>query len=199
MVYDKCMKSDTKRAFTIVELIIVITIIAILAVLSLVAYGGTKDRAYNVKLVNGVKQYYEAVETYKVKNGEYPKTSIERDNPSSLIAMTCLGVGYENNDCGVVTGTNISEDSHFNDQMSTLVETPPALGDLNLDVQPETFTGAVYGIDHTVTGSTGYGRTIQWAMLGTDADCQVSGAYSYNVSTTPATTACEILLEEITP
>lgn len=198
MVYDEGMKSTRSRAFTIVELLIVIVIISILAVISIVAYNGAKNRAYNVKIVSGVKQYYEAVEAYKVKHGTYPETSVERDDPSATVALTCLGTGYENGGCGIVTATEISEDSYFNEQMSTLVETPPALGDLKLDISPETFTGAVYGIDHTITGGTGYGRTIQWAMLGSDADCQVAGAYSYNVSSTPPTTACEILLEPIT-
>lgn len=185
------------RGFTITELLFVVVVLAILAALSIVSYNGIRDRSYNVKMVNGVKQYYEAVEAYKVKNGHYPVTSIERDNPTAKVALTCLGTGYEGGGCGLVTDTQVFEDQHFNQQMATLVDTPPALGDLDLNVQPETFNGAVYGIDHAYTGGTGYGRTIQWALIGEDADCKVPGAYSYRVSTTPPTTACEILLESV--
>ena len=188
------MMRFSTRAFTIVELLIVITVIAILATLAVVSYAGLRERTYNTKMLTGVRQYYEAIETYKQKYGQYPQTSIERDDPASTVALTCLGIGYEDGECGYVTGTLISEDSHFDDQMSKLIDAPPALGELRIDVQPEAFVGAVDGIDHV---SGGYGRTIQWALLGDDEDCKLPGAYSYRVSSTPPTTACEILLEEV--
>lgn len=191
------MISMAKRGFSLVELTIVIVVLAILAAIAVVSYDGVRKNAYNTKMLAGVERYYEAVETYKVKHGSYPQTSIEHADPASTVALTCLGIGYEGGNCGVVTDTDIHEDVYFNQQMQTLVETPPALGELKLDVQPETFIGAVYGIDHTIRGGTGYGRTIQWALIGEDVDCKIPGAYSYHVSSTPPTTACEILLESV--
>lgn len=200
MVYDGGMGHAPRvvtRGFTLAELIIVIAVIAILAVITMVGYQGLKERSYNTKIANGVRQYYEAVESYKTKYGQYPQTSIERDNPTAKVALTCLGTGYENNDCGIVTDVSVSEDAYFNQQMDKLVDAPPALGEQKIDSYPETFTGAVYGIDTTITGGTGYGRTLQWALLGENADCKISGAYSYRLSSSPPTTACEILLEPV--
>ena len=194
---DMIRRRSTRRGFTVVELAFVIVILALLVLIAVTGYNGLRDRSYNLKMVNGVKQYYEAVETYKAKYGHYPQTSIERDNPTATVALTCLGTGYVGGGCGSVTYTNVYENSYFNSLMEPLIENPPALGELKIDVQPETFTGAVYGIDHTITGGTGYGRTIQWALIGEDADCKVPGVYSYRVSSTPPTTACEILLEPV--
>ncbi len=202
MVYHNCRMLNHKhlplRGFTLVELLLVVIVIAILATLAVIGYQGVRERGYNAKLMDGVRQYYEAIEVYKARFGQYPQTSIERDNPSATVALTCLGAGYKNGSCGLVTGTTIYENAYFNQQMNTLVETPPALGELNISVQPETFTGAVYGIDATSSGGTGYGRTLQWALIGKNADCKIPGAYSYTVSSSPPTTACEILLESVT-
>lgn len=200
MVYDHDMTHTPRfamRGFTLIELIIVIVVIATLATVATISYRGVRDNGYNTKVLNGVKQYYEAIETYKAKYGHYPETSIEHDNPAATVALTCLGVGYKDGNCGVVTNTTVLEDSYFNQQMNALVDAPPALGDLKIDVHPESFTGAVYGIDHTSTGGTGYGRTIQWTLLGANADCKIVGAYTYNISSSPPTTACEMLLEPV--
>ena len=66
---------------------------------------------------------------------------------------------------------------------------------------PEAFVGAVYGNDITDSSRTGYSyaRTIQYALHGANADCQLPGAWSYRLSDSPAVTACEIVLEGLEP
>lgn len=72
----------TRRSsgFTIVELLIVIALIAILAVIVVVTYRGIQDRAKNSVKISDIKATQQLVETYKVINGEYPKTT---NNPKS--------------------------------------------------------------------------------------------------------------------
>jgi len=62
------------RAFTIVELLIVIVVIAILAAISVVAYNGIQQRARASAASTGVSQAKKKLEYYKVENGSYPTT-----------------------------------------------------------------------------------------------------------------------------
>lgn len=183
-----------RRGFTIVELLIVIVVISILAVLVTMTYVQIRERAYNAQIISGVEQYYRAIVSYRAIHDRYPPTSDELADEE--LAMTCLGVGYEDATCGVVTGKTIYEDAVFNSEMSSVISSSSAnIGETALKVGSEDFVGAVYGIDDVIGG--GRGRTIQWALIGEDMDCKLPGSYGYNRSTSPPTTACEILLEPI--
>lgn len=61
-----------RRAFTIVELLIVIVVIAILASISIVAYNGIQARAENSKTVAAVNAYKKALQLYKLDNNSFP-------------------------------------------------------------------------------------------------------------------------------
>lgn len=193
------------RGFTIVELLIVIVVIGALATITFVTYKGVKEKAYNAKVIAGVRQYTDAIKSYKAINRVYPKTQTEIDG--SFIAMTCLGKNYPNNTCGKVTGTQIYSDATFYTQIGTVLKgTDTGINDQVYSVGSEDFVGAVYGIDTTggaqadaYKGSDGRARVIEYALLGANADCGIQGAWSYNRSTVPATTACEIGLEPYNP
>lgn len=185
---------NSKSGFTLVELLIVIVVIVILATITLVTYKGATDRAYNAQILSGVQQYRDAMRAYYASAGRYPQTSREVSGQS--IAMTCLGTGYPSGFCGKVTGVDTFEDATFNIQISSLIGTTPIVSSQNINVLNESFVGAVYGIDVTQFSSTGKARTIQYALLGTGQDCTLSGAKGYAISSTPPTTACEIILEE---
>ena len=187
-----------KAGFTLVELLIVIVVIGILAAITIVAYRGINERAYNAQIIEGARQYRAALVGYYLKEGHYPQTL--RETEGERVAMTCLGSGYIDKFCGKITGVDVYEDDFFNTQFSGFLgNAPPRISIKNLPVGSETFTGAVYGSDTTDPAKAGtlYARTIQYALNGANADCVLPGAYSYRLSDTPPTTACEIILEPL--
>lgn len=187
---------EKQNGFTLVELLIVVAIIAVLATIGFVVFSGVQERAYNAKVIAGVKQYHSAIMDYYALNDQYPETS--REQAGNAIALTCLGTGYTDGTCGTVTGTQVIEDEVFNEQMRNILSGhPPVIGNDSIHVQGESFVGAVYGSDMTAHSSTGYARTIQYALIGADQDCVLPGAWAYDTSTNPPTTACEIDLEEL--
>ena len=62
----------SQKAFTIVELLIVIVVIAILASISIVSYNGVQSRAATSAGKQLANQMVEKVTVYKVLNGAYP-------------------------------------------------------------------------------------------------------------------------------
>lgn len=72
------------RAFTIVELLVVIVVIGVLAAVTIISYSGISARAYNAKAVSIVDSYQKIFEMYYLENEHYPGD----DSGSSMI---CLG------------------------------------------------------------------------------------------------------------
>lgn len=66
------IKSRADKAFTIVELLIVIVVIGVLAAITIVAFNGIQNRAKNTSIENMVSQYRRALATYVAENGDYP-------------------------------------------------------------------------------------------------------------------------------
>lgn len=183
-----------RNGFTIVELIVVIVVIAILASIVFLGYREISKNAYNTQVIAGVSAYYQAINAYKLSEHEYPTT--EREEDGEQIAMTCLGVGYQDEHCGRVTGVEVYEDDLFNSQLNAFLKTDTKpVSNLLIPVPGESYRGAVYGIDSTSASSTGYGRVIEYALHGQNADCTLTKAWAY--STSSGSTACEILLEEV--
>jgi len=185
-----------KFGFTIIELIVVIIIIAILASLSFVGYGAITKNAYNTQVIAGVAQYRDTIEAYKAYFKSYPKTT--REIEEERIAVACLGDGYPQDYCGIISDVHTYEDPGFNTELAKIGQ-GGAIAIEKLSVNAETFVGAVYGID-VVPGDkspTGYARTIQYALKGKDADCKLEGAWSYALQDNPPMTACEIQLEVV--
>lgn len=182
--------------FTIVELVVVIIIIGILATVTVVGYGSIRKTAYNIQVIAGVSQYRETIEAYKAFYKKYPQTTRELANEQ--VAVVCLGTGYPDKYCGIVTGVETYEDAAFADELGKIGRGGP-VSSINLRVNGETFIGAVYGIDvvpYSVS-PTKWARTIQYALQGKNADCGIEDAWSYALQDNPATTACEIDLESV--
>lgn len=64
-----------QKAFTIVELLIVIVVIAILAAISVVAYNGIQQRGNNTRSISAAKQLISLINGYKAAYGTFPDTS----------------------------------------------------------------------------------------------------------------------------
>ena len=155
---------------------------------------GTIPRARNARTIANVRQYYNAIELYKLQNGTYPSVPGEA---RVSFSMVCLGRGYRSGTCGNVTGNSVYESNDFLTKLGTVSNTL-ANSVVNTEegsVQNESFVGAVYGID--VVGPpaphSGHGRVIEWFLEGRDQKCVVPYSYAYN---TDKNTACELYLED---
>ncbi|MCD8561495.1 prepilin-type N-terminal cleavage/methylation domain-containing protein [Candidatus Saccharibacteria bacterium] len=79
-----------QKAFTIVELLIVIVVIAILAAITIVAYTGIQDRAKASAAQAAAKQAFTKIQGYAIENAEnYPAS------PSAAGLATGSGTTYE--------------------------------------------------------------------------------------------------------
>jgi prepilin-type N-terminal cleavage/methylation domain-containing protein len=85
---------DSKKGFTIVELLIVIVVIAILATISIVAYSGMQQRARDSERSAELVNLQKAIELYRVDFGGYPKCGAMGPNIpaafSSGLVQSCL-------------------------------------------------------------------------------------------------------------
>lgn len=63
------------KAFTLVELIIVISIIALLSTIGITTYSSVQKDARNIRRKADLKEMKTALEAYKAKNGDYPTTA----------------------------------------------------------------------------------------------------------------------------
>lgn len=61
-----------ERAFTIVELMIVIVVIVILAAITIVSYTGVQESARFSRAMSDMKHINDAITVYKAQNGSYP-------------------------------------------------------------------------------------------------------------------------------
>lgn len=64
-----------RKAFSLVELLVVITIIAILSVVAYTAVGGQTVKARNSRRMQDISTIQSALEAYFVENGEYPAST----------------------------------------------------------------------------------------------------------------------------
>lgn len=98
------------RAFTIVELVIVISVIGILAAITVVGYNGYQERARTAAAIAGVDQAADLLEAYQLKNGGLYPTSLSSagitDTGSVTYQYTQVSGGT--NYCVTATSKNIS-------------------------------------------------------------------------------------------
>jgi len=80
------------KAFTLIEMLVVISLIGILAALALVSFGGAQKQARDTTRKSDLKQYQTAIENYASKNnGLYPVSG--STVISSGAVCTALAIG----------------------------------------------------------------------------------------------------------
>ena len=67
-------KNSQRKAFTLVELLIVIIIIGILSGMMLLAVGGATDKAEATKIISALRNYKSATMMYYMDNSTWPTT-----------------------------------------------------------------------------------------------------------------------------
>ena len=104
---------DTRRGFTIVELLIVIVVIGILAAITVVAYTGIQQRARVAVLMSDLEQAQTQLEVDRIYNNSYPATKEAANGNKGLPASPDTDYDYilnttvsPQNYC--LTGTNNS-------------------------------------------------------------------------------------------
>lgn len=174
------------KAFSIVELLIVMVIIAILAGLIVATYTGIKTRAENTKTVNAVSQVIKAVTQYGVRNGNYPITSTWPCIGSSPTcarvsgASTCFGIG------GAVYN------AAFNTTLKGVMTSVPEPSDQTMNCAGNSYSGAFYNKNDTSGGKT---ASIIYFLKGNES-CQVTEG-TVAVSQQDDTTRCSVSLKTL--
>ena len=75
-----CMQITKNKAFTLVELLVVITILAIISVVAYQNFGGAVDKAVSGRKISDVSTIETALQQYKADNNFFPKTDIYSAN-----------------------------------------------------------------------------------------------------------------------
>jgi type II secretion system protein G len=63
------------RGFTLIELLLVIAIIGVLTSIVLVSLGGAREGGRDARRLSDIKQLANAIESYYLANGNYPRTA----------------------------------------------------------------------------------------------------------------------------
>lgn len=137
-----------RKAFTLIELIIVVVIIGILSGIGINIFRGVKEKAQNATFVSNVAKYDRALTGYHVDNGSYPAIS-------TFFRRTCVGVGYEDvngdgeGDCRI-TGLPTSSKAHFNDSLKPYFsEELPPVGNYITNIGPNDWQGLLFTYSST--------------------------------------------------
>lgn len=124
------MPQNTKKGFTIVELLIVVVVIAILAAISIVAYTGIRERAVTAAYTSAAEQWHRFLEAERALTGTLPLTTGN--------VYACLGSsaadfpaadGFAAGECVMTIGSTISYsyDESFIDSMQMNTSAPNGL------------------------------------------------------------------------
>jgi len=88
------IKNTNKSAFTLLELLVVISIIGLLSTLAVVALSSSRTKARDAKRVTEVNQMVKAIELYYDKKGYYPEytTSLRCNSSTSLTGLVAENI-----------------------------------------------------------------------------------------------------------
>lgn len=89
-------RPSTARAFTLVEMLVVIGIIGVLIALLLPAINAARRNSLNASIAFEIKTLDQALETYKQQRGEYPPCFGDYNPSGTLIYQTTMGTPNRN-------------------------------------------------------------------------------------------------------
>lgn len=93
---------NRSRAFTIVELLIVIVVVGVLAAISIVAYNNIAAKARDAQRMSDISSITKALELYYIENGAYPPGSWAYSDTASwdtfISALGQFGSGISSGD-----------------------------------------------------------------------------------------------------
>lgn len=152
-------KREGTRAFTIVELLIVVVIIAILAAITLVTYNGIQQRARNAQVVSGVNTYIKVIHEY---------WTVYSVNPLSSGAG-CLGANYPSDSCWTGADGVRVVSATLDSRLSEFMSTKPTLATnlFSIGIHNDMRAGAEY---------EGNLKKIVYYLEGPGQSCGISGA-----------------------
>lgn len=152
------------KAFTLVELLVVISIIGILAALATVSFSSTQKQARDTQRKSDLKQYQTSLESYANRNsGLFPAWA--SSSPPSMDNF-CSWLG--------ITGTCPNDPKYISD--------------------PDDFLPYAYQSDGVAnSGSPGATQYVVWAQLENSADYWVvcSSGTVFSSTTRPSISSCQ--------
>lgn len=143
-----------QKAFTIVELLIVIVVIAILAAITIVAYNGITDRAKDSSRVSELTQWKKKAELYKVQNNiECPDGYVFVYGNSTLGTSDFCVMKYEAKNVGGVATSQAAGAPWTNiSQTSAITQSTSAGGHLLTDAEWMTIAADVLSVKYNWSG-----------------------------------------------
>lgn len=190
------LKHQKEKAFTLIELLIVIVVIGILASFGVSAYNGMTERANNAKTFSVVSQYIEALGTYAAKNNNtYPYPNVSY-NPNDYGFQACLGEGYADyfpaddtpgdKDCWVLMAPPdaIHEQAWLNDALRPYLGSPLPMPALRLETQEwsgRQFVGAAIRFASTSKiDGVRYDYYLNYVLQGKKQKCEVGQLLNFD-------------------
>src|SRR5947209_3246792 len=82
-----CRAGDARRAFTLVEIMIVVVIIGLLAAMALPAMARVRESSQNSRFASDVRTFAQAFETYCTENGHWPPNAGTGVVPAGMSGM----------------------------------------------------------------------------------------------------------------
>ncbi len=79
-----------RKAFTLIELLIVVIVVAILAAAAVPAYNALVSRGYETEVISGLSRIRSACRMYETQNGSWPAELKGENTDNSLVAADLI-------------------------------------------------------------------------------------------------------------
>jgi prepilin-type N-terminal cleavage/methylation domain-containing protein len=158
-------KMQTKKGFTLIEILVVVAIISLLAAIIVAGLTDARSGAKNNKRNEIARQYVIALGLYQGEYGQYPEIGPDSVNNTTRV---CLGTGYPGGNCYILGGH--SQNPAINTAISEFIPgTPASLDTTTAANQP------FWGISYKCIEINCLDYEISWVVEGGGSDAQCFG------------------------